>query len=297
MLNYSRGVSVAVYLDLLLLVNFAFNFVLLVIAGWMGLCKFSLKRYGLAALAGAIIWLIFFFHSQYIFIDLLCRIGGGLVMVGLAWRPATFKALLTNTALVVIAGQLLGGGIFSLALAVETSPLGRTSSQLPVTVAVAGAAVMLGIAAWWSGKVHTARQMRSFLAEATITFQGRTLTVEALLDSGNTLRHPVSGWPVLILERKEARRLFAEDLLCWLDSPQDLPPEGLEKRIALIPYQSVGGCGLLAAVKLDRLDIKGAPGKSSLTQVYAAVRPKNQSPLSHQALAFPVDNWKEGETG
>ena len=66
-LNYSRGVSVAVYLDLLLLVNFAFNFVLLVIAGWMGLCKFSLKRYGLAALAGAIICLIFFSFPIHIY--------------------------------------------------------------------------------------------------------------------------------------------------------------------------------------------------------------------------------------
>lgn len=285
-----------VYLDLLLAINFVFNLALLTVSGWLGLQRFSASRYCLAAGAGTGFWLIFFFCPQYIFINWLCRILGGLAMAFLAWQPQGLRSLLSRTALLVVSGQLMGGGIYSLAFALGGTPLG-SSDALPLAIVMAGAGMMLVLAAWWAGKVHTARQLKGYIGQATIHFQDKVLTVQALLDSGNSLRHPVNSWPVLVLERRPAQDLFPQDLLAWLDEPQHQPPLGLETRIALIPFKSVGGAGLLAAVRPDKVLLKGERGGAVLTQVYVAVRPKQQLPLQHQALAFPVQNWKEGVTG
>lgn len=287
-----------VYLDLLVLINFFFNMVLLTIAGWLGLQHFRFGRYALAALAGTISWLIFFFYPQYIFINWICRITGGLAMAFIAWHPIGLRKLLAKTLLLLVAGQLMGGGIFALAFALSSSHLG-TSSQavLALPLVAAGAMLMLAVAAWWAGRIHSAKQLGAYYGEVTVCVGDKTLTVPALLDSGNTLRHPVNSWPVVILERKAARDLFAQDLLAWLDEPWTPPPQGLESRIGLIPYKTVGGSGLLAVVRPEQLVLKSKLGSKTLSQVYIAVRPKNQPPLEHQALAFPADDWKDGDVG
>jgi stage II sporulation protein GA (sporulation sigma-E factor processing peptidase) len=283
----------AVYLDLLALINFAFNFALLTVSGWMGLQRFSLGRYGASSLAGTAFWLIFFFAPKYIFINWLCRIAGGLAMTYIAWRPAGLRALLSKSVLLVVAGQLVGGGIYSLAFFLDSAPLGQ-SRGVPLAVAAAGGTLMLAVAAWWAGRIHRTKSLASYTGEVIISWGGKTVSIPALLDSGNTLRHPVNSWPVVILERKAAAGLLEEEVLNWLEQPLSLPPEAIANKVALIPYTSLGARGLLAAVRPDRLVISGAQGSRVLTQVYVAVRQKNQPPLEHQALAFPAGMRKEG---
>lgn len=282
-----------VYLDLLALINFAFNFALLTISGWMGLQRFSLGRYGASSLAGTAFWFIFFFAPKYIFINWLCRIAGGLAMTYIAWRPAGLRALLSKCVLLVVAGQLVGGGIYSLAFILDSAPLGQ-SEGIPLAVAAAGGTLMLAAAAWWAGRIHRAKSLAAYTGEVSISWGGKTVSIPALLDSGNTLRHPVNSWPVVILERKAAAGLLEKEVLDWLDQPLALPPETIEAKVALIPYTSLGAKGLLAAVRPDRLVIHSPRGSQELTQVYVAVRQKKQPPLEYQALAFPADNRKEG---
>lgn len=284
-----------IFLDLILLINFIFNLLLITVAGWLGLQRFRTSRYCLAAGVGAGFWLIFFFCPQYIFIDWLCRILGGLTMAYIAWRPLPFRSLLAKSVLLVVSGQLMGGGIYSLAFAVGGTALGN-STALPFAMVAGGGGIMLAVAAWWAGKTHTARQLKAYLGQASIHFQGKSLKVQTLLDSGNSLRHPVNSWPVLILERQPASILFSREVLDWLDDPQDLPPLGVATRIALIPFTSVGGGGVMAAIRPDKLVLQSEKGGAILTQVYVAVRQRHQRPLEHQALAFPVENWKEGVT-
>jgi len=288
-------IIVVVYLDLLLFINFIFNIVLVTIAGWMGLQQFRIGRYCFAALVGTIFWLIFFFWPQYIFIDWICRIAGGVAMAYVAWHPLSLKALFTRTILLVVSGQLMGGGIFSLAFALGSTPLGNSVPTISLAIVAGGGTIMLGIAAWWTGRIHRTRQLSSYMGEVTVCFQGKTLIIPALLDSGNTLRHPVNSWPVVIIERQVALRLFDPELFEWLDEPLTLPPDGMETKIGFIPFKSVGGSGILAAVKPSKLIVSCEGVSKTLTQVYIAVRQKQQHPLEHQALAFPLDNWKEGE--
>lgn len=285
-----------VYLDLLLVINFFFNLALLTMSGWLGLQRFRTFRYCLAAGVGTGCWLIFFFCPQYIFINWLCRILGGLAMAYIAWWPLHFRSLVAKTIMLVVSSQLMGGSIYSLAFALGSTALGN-STAMPLSIVAGGGGIVLALAAWWVGRAHTARQLKAYMGQAIIHFGGKVISVQALLDSGNSLRHPVNSWPVLILERQPASILFSGEVMDWLDEPQDLPPPGLETRIALIPFNSVGGVGMVAAVRPDKLVLMSEQGGAMLTQVYVAVRHRQQRPLEHQALAFPVEDWKEGVTG
>lgn len=282
----------AVYLDLLALINFAFNFVLLAASGWLGLEQFNLGRYAASALAGTVFWFIFFFSPQYILINWLCRAAGGLAMAWIAWRPAGFKGLFTRCFTVLVVGQLVGGGIYSLLYCLEGDILGRPGG-VSLGLAAAGGGLGLAVAAWWAGRIHRSRHLASHLGQVTVTWGERTVSFSALLDSGNTLRHPLNSWPVVLLERRAAARLLEEDLLSWLESPLAEPPSRVETRVALIPFVTLGGQGLLGALRPDRLTVALAGRSRELTQVYIALEDKGRLPLEYEALAFPIDGEKE----
>ena len=79
------------------------------------------------------------------------------------------------------------------------------------------------------------------ICNAEITICGTTLSFAALADTGCALREPFSGKPVIIAE--------AEIL-------QDLRPNG--DTIRLIPFESLGGSGMLRGYPIDRVLIDGA---------------------------------------
>ena len=59
--------------------------------------------------------------------------------------------------------------------------------------------------------------------DVTVSLQGRRLRLRALHDTGNTLRDPVSGQPVLVLEQGALGELWppqAAEIIAM-----DLPPE------------------------------------------------------------------------
>ena len=76
---------------------------------------------------------------------------------------------------------------------------------------------------------------------ADLFWEGRRVTLTALIDTGNSLTDPFTGDPVSILERAAAEELF-----------QGRMPDALR----YIPYRSVGRkAGVLPAVRLEKLCI------------------------------------------
>lgn len=92
---------------------------------------------------------------------------------------------------------------------------------------------------------------------AQLTHQGRTITLNALVDTGNTLRDPITGEPVLIVDAYVARELL--DLTAdALTDPTGLLQANPGRGLRLIPYQTVGQKGsLLPALRCESVLIGG----------------------------------------
>lgn len=279
------------YLDLLLVINWGINFIILLITGWIGALPFSLKRYGVASFTGTLVWLIVFFTPQYIFISWLCPLIGGVVLSLIAWPGEGWRRLLSKGALLIVAGQLTGGVIYSLAYFIDTVPL--NGEGFPFAVILGGSGAILPIALLLTGRMHRTKALRSYLGKVEISWSGKTLSVPALLDSGNTLSNPLNHWPVVILEQNAALGFLEGAVLSWLKEPENAPPVELETRTALIPYTSLGGKGLLGAIRPDNLVISSSEGCLTLTQVYLALH-KGVPAREYKAIAFPIKYLEEG---
>lgn len=100
---------------------------------------------------------------------------------------------------------------------------------------------------------------RGNFADVSIFHNGKHVTLKALLDTGNTLRDPITGKKVMVLSGEIGEALIS--------LPRDAlrhPLETLEKReipgLRLIPYTAIGmPSGMLLGLKVDAVRINGQP--------------------------------------
>ncbi len=90
-----------------------------------------------------------------------------------------------------------------------------------------------------------------------ITWGGKVVQVTALLDSGNMLKDPISGWPVLVADPTVARALLGISSE-QLAQPLKTIMSGNIMGLRLIPYHSVGQAGgMLLGIRADQVVVDG----------------------------------------
>lgn len=90
------------------------------------------------------------------------------------------------------------------------------------------------------------------LVPVELTYGASRITLTALRDTGNTLHDPLTGKPVLVLGADAANNLTGLSVQ-QLRNPIDTM--GCIPGLRLIPYRTVGGEGMLLALRLPRIKI------------------------------------------
>lgn len=152
------------------------------------------------------------------------------------------------------------------AFGLRRDALKRTGVFLILTMALGGLALSLGQGAWPSVLLSGGGLWllcRTAFGEGLgqreyvpleLTRQGKTVRLTALRDTGNTLRDPITGEPVLVISAEAARTLTGL-------TPGELrrPLENLGKLpgLRLIPYRAVGSGGFLLGLRFEDARIGG----------------------------------------
>ena len=114
----------------------------------------------------------------------------------------------------------------------------------------------------------------------TIAHHGKCVQLTALVDTGNTLRDPVTGQPVLVVDAEIGDKLMSltED---QLRHPLETIASRKIRGLRLIPYSTVGqDSGMLIGLRVEKLLINGkqvnmivafAPRQIGRGQVYQAL--------------------------
>ena len=99
---------------------------------------------------------------------------------------------------------------------------------------------------------------RSYLP-VELNYRGCTLRLTALRDTGNTLRDPVTGRAVLIVDATACEKLTG----LGIEALQD-PVSAIEKLpgLRLIPYQTIGNSGFLLALSIPDTKIGNQRGSA-----------------------------------
>lgn len=227
-----------VYLDLVMGLNFIVDYLLMM--GANRLCGFPLStaKTVIAAAVGGLYGGV-------------CLLPGFRFLGSVAWR-LVFLVLIALIAFGWNRSAVQRGGLFVLlTMALGGIALGIGKGGVGSLIGGAAGISLLCILGFRDG-VSMKKYCRVILSH-----DGRKLSLMALHDTGNMLRDPISGEPVLVVGSQIADELFGltQEQLC---SPVETIGTLRMLGLRLIPYRAVGQPGgMLLAIKLDKVIIDG----------------------------------------
>lgn len=224
-----------IYIDVFFLINFMMDYLLLAATYKMQERRFQRRKVILGAFLGALLTCLLIMiplpGGLRVF---LCHTTVTSVMVITGLSVKTFRDFV-KAFFVLYAGGFLLGGIFSF-----FSQYIRTGS-LFFLFAVISYEVCQLVWGFWN-QLH---RHQEFVCEAVIENFGKTICMNALIDTGNSLTDPVTGAPVCIVEKEAVLELMEED--------------GKKRYIS---FRSVGNeCSDLMLMKFDALYLHGKQEK------------------------------------
>ncbi len=218
------------YVDVLFLVNFMMDYILLLIVRKMLKCNATHGRICIGAAVGSLLTCItIILPIPYPVIKLiLFHVFVNTCMIQVGLKIKTIRLFLKAMITLYIGSFLLGG------IMETVRPYVRVGS-LFLVLAIAGYYLVLGI---WKF-ISYMQRWNQFHCKVELYLGNERYEIKGLIDTGNGLRDPISGEPVSVLNHAVAKKLFGEKPL---------------KNVRYIPYRSIGKKeGVLAAFQIDRM--------------------------------------------
>ena len=258
----------AVSVEAYWLVNFAMDLLATaIIARSLGRVRW--KRVALAAAVGAS-WAALAQLDALRFLGSLPALAAlSLLMAAVAIPPDSLRSALVSGA------ALLGGGVFLGGVQLAALRLFRGAGA-----AAFFAGALLGAGALLAATALRKKRLVTWEVQVFLSAGGGEARFRALVDTGNRLREPFSGLPVLICERG----VLADVLPAGYDA---LPPGGAPPGFRQVGYGALGGGGRMNCFRPELCLVDYGNGYLKSPDLWVAVYP-GKMPGGVRALAPPV---------
>ncbi len=249
--DYEKGdvMFYEIYVDSLFLVNFVMNLYLLLLVNQSMFRTATRLRVILGAAVGAVLYLIPFLWSGYVWLKLFLGLGVGTVaMLFTAFHIRSIRAFWQILERLFLWSLLMGGTLLFL---IKRIPYLRKSMTGIAGVLGMGTVIYLIFTYFLE---H--RKDKECVCPVTLICGGTKIKVYALIDSGNSLIEPISGKPVSIIETQLFESLWKEAPLYY----------------RAIPFHSIGKKrGILQGYLLSEIRIEIDGVEKICKDVYVAV--------------------------
>jgi stage II sporulation protein GA (sporulation sigma-E factor processing peptidase) len=288
------------YLDLDLIVNGSMDALLLILTARLLNLSLRLKRILGGVVAGEVpVVLSAYFPSTIIFE--LSKFFIPWVMVWIAYSYHGIRPYLRATLLFWILSAGLGGLVYALWGWVSFDGLLGNSLRVGLKnlwLLPCAAGLWWIAQKVWHKALESTAQLKPSLYELAIDFgETQPIRVKALLDTGNQLRDPVTGVPVILVEEEVAATGIPNDLLPILKAPwrelEDPWPwlwkedPNWMRYFVFIPYQAVGHKSWLLGIRPQRVVCTSSPETNEIKATLALVQHVLSSDGTYQALLHP----------
>lgn len=295
-----------IYLDALILrlaANFFFEFILLWAAAEATRSRTTRLRLALGASIGTLHHLLFLLSSYSLipFYGLL-RFFPTLLVVSILMVLVTFYPAGRSKLLRILA-YFYGIGFISAGAGMAAAYLFGTEANPQSTIGVlVSIAVTLIIAELGWGIVQKRIYQRFYQLPVSILFREREVRLNALIDTGNHLRDPLTAQPVIVAEQSALLPLFDPQTAAFiqelcsgnLGAVSDYADTSLAVRLRIVPFQSIGAqSGVLVAFKPDQIIIRQQKEELPISNALIAIYSHQLDPSGEYQALLPPELLEE----
>ena len=296
-----------VYGDVILLENLIMNYLILWSTARLTRYNYSRVKLLIASVLGAVYAVLSYFPRYSYLFTFFMKILFSLLMIIIAYTPAYFHLLLKLTGIFYIVSFIFGGAAFGLFYFING--LNLTSNGIsfirdfPVKILfVAVVAAYFTIKYSWDYVQHRIKRERIIL-KVEMCFEKKQLCLNALVDTGNSLKDPITSAPVMITEYDIIRDLLPDDVKRIFERCTENDLNAIAEimtiskwaaRFRIIPFKSLGReNGMLVGFRPDTITIFDGDRKVQLSNIIIAIYRKNLSKDGEYSALIHPEMLKE----
>ncbi|MCI9050926.1 MAG: sigma-E processing peptidase SpoIIGA [Lachnospiraceae bacterium] len=288
-----------IYIDILFLVNFFMDFIILTLNGTVLKKKTKTLRRLIASFCGGVCYCLPFFLPRRpiklaLNLYMLCI---SFLMVKIAYQIKSKKEFAKTVVFFYGTSFFVGGTINGLYNYTKLGDYirqiikGDKDAQIEFSMLI----VLICAACFlWTFlmKCYSKRQTEAIIYSVILKNKKRTVKGKALLDTGNCLREPISQKPVMLLELSWAEDLLEREI--WEAIVKFYKTGEISIPIYLIPYSSVGKKqGVLVGIRADSLEILQKDNRIEIRHPYVAICPEALSKTGKYHMLLHTE-WFHG---
>lgn len=256
-----------IYLDVILLENMCMNYIILFATGLIAKTKIKQFRIIFSSFLGGIYAILSFTPILEIYTNLIFKIVISITMVYIAFTPKNLKLLLKQLLLFYLVSFAFGGCAFCLLYFIKPQDIlmrnGVLTGTYPLKIAFLGGIVGFVVVNIAFKIVKGKISKKDIFCNVEIFFKDKSVEIIAMIDTGNMLKDPISGMPVIVVEKGKLEGVIPSGIIdnlsfileggkeCILTQEEE---EYLPK-FRVIPFSSLG--------KQNRITIRVCCRKSS----------------------------------
>lgn len=255
-----------IYADILIVINLIVNYLLLRATSVILGAKRSSVRFLISSALGGVFSLIIFVENIPFLLNAVIKIVFLSVMVCVAFNIRKLSDFLKNFAAFFLCNFAFAGMMLAINIFVSSEATiyknGVVYFDIDI-ITLVGASIGCYAVLSLISKFTRSRMVRNLLYDISVTYNGKSVSGKALLDTGNTLKDGFSGKPVIIAEKHFIGRIIPENAdITRMNS------------FRLIPYSTIHSGGALPAFLADEITVNFEGQKIALRDIYVAVTEK-----------------------
>ena len=256
-----------VYIDIILLENLCMNYIILFATAYIMKIKISHIRIIASSSIGAVYSIMLYMQILPIYSSIFMKIIISVVMVYISYAPKSVKIAIKQLIIFYLISFAFGGCAFALLYFVKPQDIfiknGVYIGTYPLKIALLGGIVGFIITYIAFKIIKNKATKEEMIYKLKIKINDKTVEVNALLDTGNKLKDPITLVPVIVIEKQKLYNFLPEEILENIDKiiggdSNKLIEENIKymSKFRVIPYNSIGKQnGLMLGFKADEVKI------------------------------------------
>lgn len=297
-----------IYLDVVFLENVLMNYIIIYATGVAVKEQFRKIRFLISSIIGAIYTIVMYLNIIPIYSNFIMKLILSFAIVYIAFKPKTLKKLIKNLTIFYLVSFVFGGCVFALMYFIKPQLAqirnGVFVGAYPLKVAIIGGFISFIIIQISFKIVKTKLNKKDMIHQIEIIINEKSIKVKALLDTGNLLKEPITGMPVIVVEHISLNSVLPTEILnntekiLGGDTDELMKNEELSKiisRFRMIPFSSLGKQnGLLLGIKADSVNIEIDEKVQKINNVIIGIYDKSFTKNGAYSAIFGLDMLEEG---
>ena len=275
-----------IYIDIVLIENIFMNYIILFATATINKTEIHLIRIFSASLLGGIYAIVAYISDLEFYKTLTLKLLLSIAIIYIAFKPITMKKCLKQLLIFYLTSFTFGGTAFALLYFIKPSEIfmqnGIYIGAYPLKVAILGGIVGFITIVIAFKIIKGKMTSKNMYCKIEIEIDGKKIESNAMIDTGNLLKEPISGNPVIIVENEILQNILPNEILNNTQkiiegNTQEIPIDYLSK-LRVIPFTSLGmPNGMLLGIKANKITIYSEDDKIQTENIIIGLYDKKLS--------------------